>query len=160
MEGGKVVAVGTPRDLYGVPDNLYVARMVGSPPINILSGAVQSDGKLTLPFLKSGVSATGIPSGQDLAVGLRPHDIALADEGSARETRFPAKVHLTEPLGDVTILDVAARDTELKMVLREEVAAKFSVGDEIEVTFNPNDLHFFDRSSGQRLGNVSGTKNG
>jgi len=43
-------------------------------------------------------------------------------------------------------------DVGLKMVLREEVAAQYSVGDEIEVAFDPSDLHFFDRSSGRRLG--------
>ena len=156
IEEGRVVAVGTPRDLYSVPDSLYVARMVGSPPINILPGAARSDGTLALPFLQAPVPAAGIPTGYDLAVGLRPHDIVLADAGSANDSRFPAKIHLTEPLGDVTIFDVATGDVDLKMVLREEVAARFSVGDEIEVAFNPNDLHFFDRASGRRVG--SGTE--
>ena len=151
IEDGRVVAIGTPRNLYSAPDSLYVARMVGSPPINILSGAAPVDGKLALPFLQAAVPAKGLPTGQDVAVGLRPHDLVLADAGSNVATRFPAKIHLTEPLGDVTILDVAAQNAELKMVLREEVAAKYAVGDEIEVSFDPNDLHFFDRSSGRRL---------
>ena len=155
IEAGRVVAVGPPRDLYGAPDNLYVARMVGSPPINVLSGAAQSDGNLSLPFLRSAMLVTGIPSGLDFSIGLRPHDIMLADANAASETRFPAKIHLTEPLGDVTILDVEANDVGLKMVLREEVAAKFSVGDDIEVSFDPENLHFFDRSSGQRLSDAS-----
>jgi multiple sugar transport system ATP-binding protein len=155
IEEGRVVAVGAPRDLYSVPDSLYVARMVGSPPINILPGTAQADGTLALPFLQAPVAARDVPTGHDLAVGLRPHDIVLADTGSAGATRFAAKIHLTEPLGDVTIFDVAAQDVDLKMVLREEVAARYSVGDEIEVAFNPNDLHFFDRASGRRLGSGS-----
>jgi multiple sugar transport system ATP-binding protein len=152
MEEGRVVAVGTPRDLYSVPDSLYVARMVGSPPINVLSVAAQANGSLALPFLPAAVAVSGMPTGHELAVGLRPHDIVLADAGSAGAARFSAKIHLTEPLGDVTIFDVAAQDVGLKMVLREEVAAQYSVGDEIEVAFDPNDLHFFDRKSGRRLG--------
>ena len=152
IEEGRVVAIGTPRDLYGVPDSLYVARMVGSPPINILSATARADGSLSLPFLPTPVAASGVPTGHDLAVGLRPNDIVLADGGGAGETRFAAKIHLTEPLGDVTVFDVAAQGVELKMVLREEVAARYSVGDEIDVAFNPRDLHFFDRASGRRLG--------
>lgn len=156
IEDGKVVAVGTPRDLYGMPDNMYVARLVGSPPINILSGAVLGEEKVQLSFLQAPIHVPGMPSGSELAIGLRPHDLVLADENPAGNARFSAKIHLTEPLGDVTIFDVAAQDAELKMVLREEVAAKYSVGDEIEVSFNPDDLHFFDRSSGRRLSNGLG----
>ena len=151
IEEGKVVAVGTPRDLYAVPDSLYVARMVGSPPINILQGASTGDGSLSLPFLSAPVQTTMPDGNRDIAIGLRPHDLALSEGRDADGVSFPAKVHLTEPLGDVTVLDVQAQDVGLKMVLREEVAAKFSVGDQIEIGFSPKDLHFFDRSSGRRL---------
>jgi multiple sugar transport system ATP-binding protein len=61
------------------------------------------------------------------------------------------KIHLTEPIGDVTIIEIAAQKTMMKMVLREEIAAKYSVGDEIEVAFDPADLHIFDRTTGKRL---------
>lgn len=151
IEDGKVVAVGTPRDLYSVPESLYVARMVGSPPINILAGETPGNGTVSLSFLHSPVPVSNAPSGTDLAIGLRPHDLVLADDNATAKMRFPAKIHLTEPLGDVTVFDVAARDVGLKMVLREEVAAQYSVGDEIEIAFNPADLHFFDRKSGRRL---------
>ena len=155
MEHGKVVAIGTPRDLYGMPDNLYVARMVGSPPINILPGGAVGSEKIELPFLSNPIQVSGLPSGEDIAIGLRPHDLVLADSTSAG-ARFSARIHLTEPLGDVTVFDVATQDVGLKMVLREEVAARYSVGDEIEVAFNPTDLHFFNRASGRRLSNEAG----
>ncbi len=45
IRDGKVVAVGTPRDLYQMPNDLYVAQMVGSPPINFLSPTSASDGQ-------------------------------------------------------------------------------------------------------------------
>ncbi len=155
MENGKVVAIGTPRDLYSMPDNLYVARMVGSPPINVLSCGDRNNEQVTLPFLKKPIQIAGLPSGDDLAIGLRPHDLSLADATGTGE-RFAAKIHLTEPLGDVTIFDVAAQDVAMKMVLREEVAAQYSVGDEIEVSFDPADLHFFHRESGQRMNKAVG----
>ena len=152
IEEGKVVAIGTPRDLYSAPGDLYVARMVGSPPINILNGAAVSSDQVQFSFLQSPVTTSGLPTGKDLAIGLRPHDLVLAETLPGANARFNAKIHLTEPLGDVTIFDVAAEGAELKMVLREEVAARYSVGDELEIAFNPSDLHFFDRASGRRLG--------
>ncbi len=152
IQDGKVVAVGTPRDLYRAPTDSYVAGMIGSPPINFVAATVPGDGQIALPFLDTPLEAPGLSSGQPLMVGLRPHDISLAN-GSDRG--IPAKIHLTEPLGDVTIIDIRARDTDMKMVLREEVAARYNVGDEIAVTFDPKNLHFFDSSTGVRA--VQGT---
>lgn len=150
IQDGKVVAVGPPRDLYEMPENLYIAQMVGSPPINFLKTKASADGTIDLPFLSKPIAAGLVKSGQPVTLGLRPHDIALAGTGP-ETTRFTAKIHLTEPLGDVTVIDVKARDTTMKMVLREEVAAQYNVGQEIEIAFDPADLHVFDQATGDRL---------
>lgn len=155
IQDGKVMAVGAPRDLYQMPEDLYVAQMVGSPPINFLQTDATGDGQVTLPFLPGPVAAPGAGSGQPVTLGLRPHDIVLASHsngGGPQTARFTAKIHLTEPLGDVTVLDVETQDATMKMVLREEVAAGLSVGQTIEVAFDPGDLHVFDRTTGARLG--------
>ena len=152
IRDGKVVAVGTPRDLYRRPPDTYVAQMIGSPPINFLSATDSDENQINLPFLGNPVAANGVAAGRAVTVGLRPHDIALAGGGASCAARFKAKIHLTEPLGDVTVIDIATRDSEMKMVLREEVAARYSVGDEIEIGFDPEDLHVFDQASGARLG--------
>jgi multiple sugar transport system ATP-binding protein len=157
MQDGKVVAVGAPRDLYQTPCDTYVAQMVGSPPINFLYTTGSAENVIDLPFLDQSIAAPGVSSGGPVTLGLRPHDIGLAEgpargsaRGSGRRAKFPVKIHLTEPLGDVTVIDVAAQNTMMKMVLREEIAAKYSVGDEIEIAFDPEDLHIFDQSTGKR----------
>lgn len=152
IRDGKVVAIGVPRDLYQMPDNLYVAQMVGSPPINFLHPTVPSEGKLDLPFLPASLNANGVATGQPITLALRPHDIHLAANAKPGDVKFTGKVHLTEPLGDVTVLDVKAQDATMKMVLREEVAAQYTVGQEIELGFDPADAHLFDRETGARLG--------
>ena len=48
---GRVVSVGAPRDLYQMPDDLCVAQMVGSPPINFLETSAVADNRIELPFL-------------------------------------------------------------------------------------------------------------
>ena len=70
--------MGTPRDLYCAPDNLYVARMVGSPPINILPAAAVRNDQFQLSFLQSSLEISSAPDGKKLAIGLRPHDLVLA----------------------------------------------------------------------------------
>jgi multiple sugar transport system ATP-binding protein len=156
MRDGKVVAIGTPRDLYERPQDIYVAEMIGSPPINLLAATGTGNNQISLPFLDQPVAAPGVEQGQHVTIGLRPHDIALANGGSSDATRFSGKVQLTEPLGDVTILDINAQNTTVKMVLREEVAAKLSVGETIEIAFDPTDMHIFDQSTGTRLNNGAG----
>lgn len=156
IEEGKVVAIGTPRDLYQMPDNMYVAQMVGSPPINFLPGTVPSDGNVGLSFLAAPLAAAGVQTGQPVTLGIRPHDIQLGAEVKGKAVRFSGKIHLTEPLGDVTVLDVRTQDTTMKMVLREEVAVNYSVGQEIEIGFDPTDAHVFDQASGTRLGAATG----
>ena len=153
IRDGKVVAIGAPRDLYRAPATKYVAQMVGSPPINFFDTRASADGQIDLPFLHMPVAAYGVSGGQPVTLGLRPHDIALAGGGTSSATQFKAKIHLTEPLGDVTVIDVAAKDAALKMVLREEVAAKYAVGQDIEIAFDPEDLLVFDQQTGDRLGN-------
>ena len=150
IQDGKVKAIGPPRDLYQTPNDTYVAQMVGSPPINFLPTQGSGDGQVALPFLDRPVAAPGVTQGQPVTLGLRPHDLALATGGG--HARFDAKIHLTEPLGDVTVIDVEAQNTAMKLVLREEIAAKYNVGDTIEVAFDPADLHIFDQATGVRLG--------
>ncbi len=155
MRDGKVETIASPRDLYQAPRDMYIAGMVGSPPINFINTTGAGDDQVSLPFLDAPVSAPGVKPGQPVTLGLRPHDIALAGDGGP-DIRCGAKIHLTEPLGDVTILDVTVRDASIKMVLREEVAARFSVGENIEIAFDPRNLHIFDQTTGTRLNNGAG----
>ena len=76
-----------------------------------------------LPFGELRCRSAGSRAGRrgaELLLGIRPHDLAPARAEPPRGPRFPATVHLTEPLGDVTVLDLDAGGTMLKMVLPEE----------------------------------------
>jgi multiple sugar transport system ATP-binding protein len=149
IRDGRVTAIGAPRDLYSTPADTYVARMVGSPPINFLAAASR-DGRLTLPFGQVPTTAKIDPNAA-ITFAIRPHDIHLGGEAGPNAVAFPAKIHLTEPLGDVTILDVAVRDSVLKLVLREEVASHYAVGQEIEIAFDPANAHLFMTETGVRI---------
>ena len=109
MREGRIVEVGTPHQLYVRPQDAYAARMVGAPTINLMPGQVllrNGARRLELPFGEVDLAqAEGtLQGGEAVTVGLRPHDIALAEVGSGPDT-FRAAVHLIEPLGDITVLD-------------------------------------------------------
>ena len=63
-----------------------------------------------------------------------------------------AQIHLREPLGDVTVVDLRLGDAPAKMVVREEVGVGLAEGHAIDVTIDPADLHVFHAETGTRFG--------
>ena len=158
LRDGRIVQVGTPAELYRRPDDDYVATMVGDPPMNMLRGTVRSDaGRSTvaLPFVDVAggpwAEALGRFSGGDeIWFGIRPHDLKPV-AGDPLGPSFMAKVHLTEPLGDVTILDMEASATGFKIVLPEEEALAYPVGSEVRLQFDASHTHVFARETGTAI---------
>jgi multiple sugar transport system ATP-binding protein len=154
LRAGEIVQTGTPRDLYAAPADRFVATLVGAPAMNLLPATLQQGAAgmvARLPFLDLPLdhrpTARVYPAGAELLVGIRPHDL-----GPAREPRrgpsFRGRVRLTEPLGDVTVIDVGIDQVVMKMVLPEELALAYDVGGEIDLEFPLADTHLFLRESG------------
>ena len=155
IRDGRVAQVDTPRDLYARPDDEFVATLVGAPAMNLVP-AVRRGGDpaaaIELPFarLSDGPWTGALQSfadGAELTFGFRPTDMAPA-AGDARGPRFAAEVHLTEPLGDITILDLIAGGVMVKMVLPEERALDYAVGDRLDVEIRVEHSHVFTRDTG------------
>lgn len=157
IRDGQVCQIDTPRALYSGPQDTYVAGMVGAPGMNLIDGQVRETGQGTmveLPFGAVAAQAGGLSTGDKVTFGIRPHDIRLADpaaSAAAGELALRARIHLTEPLGDVTILDLAIRDSLVKMVLPEEIAAGLTPGQEVDVALAASDGHLFMRETGVRV---------
>ena len=64
---------------------------------------------------------------------------------------FVAEVHLTEPLGDVTVLDLVAAGETFKMILPEATAARYAVGDRLAVRIAVEHSHLFARETGTAI---------
>ena len=157
LRAGKIVQTGSPDQLYDAPVDSFVATMVGAPPMNLIDGEIRSGGGgepvVALPFGDiDGARWRNRPAGE-VVFGIRPHDLAPQDAGAADAPilNFAAKVHLIEPLGDVTVLDIRAGGATLKMALPEEKALAYPPGAEISVGINPDAGHLFDRRSGLAL---------
>jgi multiple sugar transport system ATP-binding protein len=155
MKAGKVVQVNSPRSLYSAPQDTYVAGMVGSPAINLVPGRVarQNGGYfIELPFgmLPADQWGAHLSGGEQVLYGVRPHDVLLGHDPS-RGPGFEAVVHLTEPLGDVTLLDLEVNGAAMKMALPEERAAAISPGTPIQVTLSAADTHLFHAETGVRI---------
>jgi multiple sugar transport system ATP-binding protein len=162
LQDGRIVQTGTPDELYLQPQDTYVAGMVGSPKVNLIEAVRRGpDGEpsVELPFaaVQNGPWADALkafPAGSELIFGFRPHDVAPVDEqhgDGGAGLLIAAKVHLIEPLGDVVILDLVAGETGMKMVLPEEQAIRYSVGDDVPVTLRVENTLVFARETGTAI---------
>jgi multiple sugar transport system ATP-binding protein len=150
MRDGAVVQRGTPDELYDSPANLYVATKIGSPHMNLIEAVERSDAlSFDTPFgiVGTGSRSTVNASGKRI-LGIRPSDIRMAKTG---DTALAARVHLVEPLGDVTIVSVEANGQTLRIVLPEQQAIGMSPGDSAPIVIDPAKIHVFEAGTGEAI---------
>ena len=119
MKDGYVQQIGTPRELYFDPVNVFVAGFIGEPPMNFLKGTVR-DGKLTFGPVEFDLEKklgdrTKAYEGKKIVFGFRPEGIVLGSHENAYVV--PCSVELTEMLGDNTnvYVDIAEEKAILKV---------------------------------------------
>jgi len=95
MNLGVLQQVGTPEELYTRPANVFVARFIGSPAMNVVAAGVIE-----------GVGGTG------LLAGFRPEHVRLGD-GRGDTVRFVAQVEVVEYLGDEQLAHLRVGDASL-----------------------------------------------
>jgi multiple sugar transport system ATP-binding protein len=153
LRAGRVVQTGTPDELYATPGNEFVARLVGAPSMNLLPGTLQHGREgpfVRLSFMELPCADRGLadsPAGTELLVGIRPQDLGPLRR-PPRGPAFRGQVRLTEPLGDVTVIDIGAGDAVLRMLLPEESALSYGVGSAIDIDLPLADTHLFFRETG------------
>jgi sn-glycerol 3-phosphate transport system ATP-binding protein len=150
MNKGRLQQVGTPREVYSRPANLFVAGFIGSPPMNLVAGRV-SDGELYVDGSKVG-KAPAAAGHAEPVVGLRPEALRIRRDGSgAAGLRYV--VDIAEPMGhEVIVHGRIGTDAGTEVVARLDARDEPRPGDVLELSFERQDLHLFDPASGERLG--------
>ncbi len=126
LDLGTISQVGAPLDLYNRPDNLFVARFIGSPTMNIVTGP---------PAAKRGAET----------IGIRPEHTEI----STTEGEWPGMVRLAEHLGSETFVYVDT-DKVGAFTLRLDGEAPLHAGDRVFLTPREPRLHKFN-AAGQRI---------
>ncbi len=143
MDQGVLQQIGTPREVYDNPSNLFVAGFMGSPPMNFLEGRVENG-----RFVNEGVSLplAGDPDNRDAVLGFRPEDASLGEAGSGL---FDATVFAAELTGDVTLVTITVGETHLSVKMPKEYDVDFD--SRIAIHFGASNGFFFDKHTGERL---------
>ena len=143
LRNGRIVQIGTPRDIYERPADLFVAQLVGTPRINLLNAA-QADGAVHItgsPIVLPVPAGAQLPAA--LTFGVRPEDVQPDPVGA-----FRGEVALLEPLGAETILHI--RCGEQTLLSSVGGMASFVIGEHVHFDIVRHRLHFFD-PSGNRI---------
>lgn len=138
LDVGHIVQVGTPDDIYDRPATTFVARMVGTPRINLMA-AQREDGTLdvvgsTVRLPLPRMDGDGLP--RSLLLGVRPEDVRPDPAGP-----FDGRVVLTEPLGLETILHIEAGEKTILSTVPG--MTRLSVGENVRFSVNQEHLHYF-----------------
>jgi len=146
LKDGILQQVGTPRDLYDHPDNVFVAGFIGSPAMNLVDLAVSDGGvqvgDLIWPIERSVLSATG----SKVTVGMRPEDLVISDHGLAVE------IDIVEELGaDAYIYGHTIGGERHDIIARTDGRTPPDKGAVVNFAPKPNHVHLFDTASGLRL---------
>ena len=163
LNEGKLQQVATPEKIYKLPENTFVANILGSPPMNLIpcnaNGQNGADSITHDCFEIAGTSdsfkklfqAEGAK--QSLLLGVRPEDINIHHQ---KETGacIAAEIYVVEPLGNETVVDIKLGDNIIKVLAGADFMG--ASGEKVWITLRLDRLHFFDKESGQGLLHISG----
>jgi multiple sugar transport system ATP-binding protein len=145
LQAGVIEQVGTPRQLYEKPGNLFVAQFIGSPKMNVVPVTV-SEGQFHLSGQGSGQAPQ--EAGSAASLGIRPEHIGVvAPDGDAH---CVGTVDVSEYLGADVMLFVDCGELGV-LTVRHVGDIEVRPGDKVGLAFDQEKLHFFDEK-GQALG--------
>ncbi|NKN34759.1 sn-glycerol-3-phosphate ABC transporter ATP-binding protein UgpC [Agrobacterium sp. a22-2] len=147
LSAGKIEQVGPPLELYDHPANLFVAKFIGSPAMNIMPATIETAGASTVLKLLDGstvsidIATPAADAGKKASFGVRPEDLSIA---TGDTHLFEGVVALVEALGEVTMLYVEGPVEEEPIVVKLQGTVPVRKGEKLRFASDPAKLHLFD----------------
>ena len=125
MNFGEIQQIGSSFEVYNDPANVFVARFIGSPAMNIFETVLGSENgepvmigsnyKIPVPDRFINI-ARNLSGGTNIMLGIRPEHIRVSNENSQSKYKIPAKVLVTEPTGEETIVALMIEKNLIKVM--------------------------------------------
>ncbi len=153
MSDAEVQQVGAPAEVYYDPANLFVARFIGSPGMNLVSGRLEGEG-VRIPGADNVVplppayryavpAALSTAGTNEVIVGFRPEAATARPDGGLRGNVYAVDLH-----GSYRIVHTHIGGAEEHIVhVRAERQASFPLGSEVRFTIDPRMVRFFEPKS-------------
>jgi multiple sugar transport system ATP-binding protein len=151
LKDGVLQQVGTPRDLYAQPNNVFVAGFIGSPAMNLFAADIAEGGvKFGTALIPVEREILSSASGKQATIGIRPEDVVVTTTNSEG---LKVAVDLVEELGADGYLyghsEIEGKRTDI--VARVDGRVHPNAGDTVYISPKIGHLHTFDAESGLRL---------
>ena len=151
MKAGHIQQIGSPKEIYQHPANLFVAGFIGSPAMNFFNveyknSEIRFEGGTTIKIPEAITKGKNIP--ENVIFGIRPEDIHPGDGEHSKkfpESIIELEVKIAELLGSEYYIhtDFAGKD----LVIKLETSKAINAGDKIKVCLNLNKIHFFEKQT-------------
>ena len=145
MKDGLVQQIGKPQEVYDDPVNLFVAKFLGTPPINVFEGRVK-DGKLYIG--EEAVLDVGSAADQPVWAAIRPEGFFLSEQGA-----LSCGLNRVEVMGrDISVVcgHPAFTGESIRAIISAENMAQIS-GSTVHFDVKPNKVFLFAKDTEQRL---------
>ena len=145
MKDGFVQQIGKPQEVYDDPVNLFVAKFLGTPPINVFEGEARG-GKVCLGN-EAVADCPGLED-QKLWVGIRPEGFILDENGP-----MSCKLTRVEVMGrDVSIVseNAAATSPTIRSIISSDIKVD-PTRSEVRFSVKPHKIHIFNRKTEERI---------
>ncbi len=119
MEAGRIRQLGTPKQVFHRPANLFVASFIGSTPMNLLPGTVAGEsvripgGTVRIPAAARGL----VTDGDEVVFGVRPEYLTLS--GEPVDGAIAGTVAIVEDLGTASLVSVEVGDVTVAVTVPE-----------------------------------------
>ncbi|WP_102345134.1 ABC transporter ATP-binding protein [Bacillus sp. Marseille-P3661] len=157
MKDGVIQQVGTPKEVYNNPENMFVGGFIGTPAMNFLTGIVQEgkfkigDVEIVIPKEKLFTLKGNGYKNCEIVIGIRPENVHRIYEDNSKHSLdvIHATVDVAELMGSETLLylKLGGQTFTAKVSANEDVL----VGESIPINLDLNKAHFFDKDSGLRI---------
>ena len=156
MKEGTVHQIGKPQDVYDSPKNLFVAKFLGTPPINVFDGTIRDGGLyigdeciLKVKSLKDCMgNALREDEMRQVYVGIRPEGFVLSEDGT-----LTCKLNRVEVMGrDISV--VSTNSASLNETIRSIISAdnKVNTAEEyVKFCLLPHKVFIFDKETEERM---------
>lgn len=165
MKDGYIQQVGTPNEVFEMPDNLFVAEFIGAPKMNTVRTQLVKDGdgyyvtpfggKIRVDGKKGEILADKKIPSKEIILGVRPEHVVLTSRSNPEA--IPCVIRVNEMMGSEVHLHVTTESGEELIVriptidLTQEQRLSLIAGARIYITFAGKVMHFFDAQSEKNL---------
>ncbi len=152
MKGGHIMQLGTPDEIYNLPQNLYVADFIGSPSMNFIQGHLEKGvfhkGDLRLPLTGYAFAAPQTAD-RPATIGIRPEHIVTGELVGNAPVQAGVTVDLVEPMGSDTLVWATLAGQPFR--IRMDGQARVRNRDPLTIGIDPARASLFDTQTEARV---------